>query len=1114
MSSLFDIGRSGLESYRRALSVTGQNIANVNTEGYKRREAALEEVSSGGGDIFSVSSNSGLGVRVTDIKRSFDEFLLNKARSAGANAETSSAYLESMEQLQTVLVPGEGNIGTVLEEFFASLHDLSNVPAEMGPRVVAMERGNAVADVFNEVARSITTLKAGLITQTNQGLDDLNALVKGLLNVNLQLTKADGGVSKSLLDNRDMLIDKISEFVEVNTSLDAQGRATLRLGGSMAGPKIIDGAKAYNVSMSSLDDRFIFSVGAQGREMMTNQVTNGRLAGLEQGYRTGFETAGKIDDLAHLVTREMNAVHRKGVTLDGDIGGDMFLARRPIVEFNPTNVGQAYAEIDVEDMKLIESTRVSFTYNDSQNKWIGRDKFGEVVASGTNSIKLPGMTVRFVGQAFDNDVIIVDPSRGAAEALVFALKRGEEFAAAGARLAYADSANASTSMVTAKDGEIDNASDLPALSTVFGDAISSVAATDFLSDGAVAIVPKNADKLDLVSLSQQGSFTFSVAAEDVPNVSMMSLGYTDSGGNAAAASFSLSHVLHYGNNGEPGWSDMQKIADLLNVGAITGTDSGSNTITLADIGARAAAKDGTLVVFMADGNPTSGSMSTGSGPNVSPDVVSRNNTASTIHIFTREGRHLAGEALSTSDQSLLLTSSNGFVSEAKYNSTYLNGASGYLDTGIVRRASASENMIQSAVSGSTGTFDFTRLADVDGDISASDGSMAHAESASYSLTIEGITKTVTAADFGVDGTDEDVAKAMITKFRDNAPQATLAGSAVSNLPVDGTSVAVSFEGNTYNISMVDGEVSVSGGEEGRIFAFFSNDDKLYISSTSGSVGAEAIEVVANSVVSGNSDAAAAFGLAVGTGPTPTASGFSAYDFRLSIDGAQITATRTSSSATLTASATGISSVGERLTMTDLPDEELIIIVTGGARKIAAGYDILPEGNPSLASDITVKVIDAVAGTVEFLDKSTGTSLASRTLDANQMASARGIEVKFDGILQTNEQFHVTSNGSGIGDARNMLDLVALQLPTGDGGGFQEVFSQVVSGVGSSLQSTKVTNEAAKELYNASIEIESSFSGVSLDTEAANLIQQQQAYQASARILSTAREIFRTLLDAV
>ena len=431
----------------------------------------------------------------------------------------------------------------------------------------------------------------------------------------------------------------------------------------------------------------------------------------------------------------------------------------------------------------------------------------------------------------------------------------------------------------------------------------------------------------------------------------------------------------------------------------------------------------------------------------------------------------------------------------------------------MRRASATETMIQSNVSGASGTFDFTRLSDVDGSVSASDGSMAHAESASYTLSIEGFTKTVTVADFGIDGTSEDVAKAMISKFRDDAPRATLAGSAVTDLPANGTSVALSFEDNTYNISMVDGEVTVSGGEEGRIYAFFSNDNKLYVSSTSGSIGAEAIEVLANSEVSGNSDAATAFGLSVGTGPTPSASGFSAYDYRLRIDGAQITATRVSSSATLTASASATSSVGERLTMSDLPDEELIILVTGGARRIAAGYDMLPDGNPTLPSDLTVKVLDASAGTVEFIDTATGTSLANRTRFRGK-ASARGVRVKLDGILQAGDKFHVTSNSSGIGDARTMLELADLQRPTAGRGGFQEVFSRVVSGVGSSLQSTKVTNDAAKELHNASLEIESSFSGVSLDAEAANLIQQQQAYQASARILSTAREIFRTLLETV
>jgi flagellar hook-associated protein 1 FlgK len=1113
MSSLFDIGRSGLQSYRRALSVTGQNIANVNTDGYKRREAELKEVSAGQGDIYSVSSNSGLGVRVSDIKRSFDEFLLNKSRNAGSKAETSSAYLAALQQLQDVVVPGENNIGTAIQALFASLHDVSNVPSEMGPRVVALERGRAVAAVFNEVAGSITVLKEGLVTQANQATNDLNALVEGLLNVNLQLTKADAGASKSLLDNRDMLIDKISEFVEVNTSLDAQGRATLRLGGSVAGPKIIDAAKAYNVSVSSQDNGFTFKVGALGKETKTNQVINGRLAGIEQGYRTAFEIAGKIDDLAHLVARDMNAVHRKGVTLDGDFGGDMFVARRPIVSFGPTNVGQAYAEVDVEDVNLVDPKRVTFSYNANQNKWVGRDDLGEVVASGARSVKLPGMTIRFVGQAFDNDEIIVDPSRGAAESLVFALNRGEEFAAAAARLAYADSANASTAVIAAKDGDAVAASDLPALNTVFGDAISSVAATDFLKDGAVAIVPKNADKLDLVSLVQQGSFAFSVAAEDVPNVSMMTLSYTDANDAAAAASFSMSHVLHYGVADEAGWTDMGQIADLLNIGAITGSD-GSNTVTLADIGARAAASDGKLVISMADGDPVSGSMFTGSGPTVSADMTSRNETASTIHVFTREGRHLAGEALDPSSQASLLTADNGFVSEAKYDSTYLNGVSSYLETGIVRRASASDNMIQSSVSGASGTFDFVRLADVDGAVSADNGAMAHAESASYTLTIEGFTKTVTVADFGVDGTSEDVATAMIKKFRDDAPRATLAGSAVTDIPVDGTSVAISFEGNTYNITMMDGEVSVSGGEEGRIYAFFSNDNKLYISSTSGSIGAEAIEVLANSEVTGNSDAATAFGLSVGAGPTPSASGFSAYDYRLSIDGAQIVATRTSSSATLSASASATSSVGERLTMTDLPDEELIVIVTGGARKIAAGYDLIPEGSPTLASDITVNVIDASAGKVEFVDTATGSSLATRTLDSNQKVKALGLEVELKGILQTDDKFHITSNKNGSGDARNLSEIVSLQNSADGTGAFSDIFASIVSGLGSTLQSTRVTQGSAEALHSASLEIEAGFTGVSLDEEAANLIQQQQAYQASARILSTAREIFRTLIDSI
>ena len=49
---------------------------------------------------------------------------------------------------------------------------------------------------------------------------------------------------------------------------------------------------------------------------------------------------------------------------------------------------------------------------------------------------------------------------------------------------------------------------------------------------------------------------------------------------------------------------------------------------------------------------------------------------------------------------------------------------------------------------------------------------------------------------------------------------------------------------------------------------------------------------------------------------------------------------------------------------------------------------------------------------------------------------------------------------------------------------------------------------------AAVASELEFSGVSLDTEAAQLLEQQQAFQASARILATAKQLFQTLLDVV
>ena len=75
MGDLFDIGKAGINAYKDSLAATGQNIANVGTEGYARRDATIEEVSVASADILTISNKSGLGVRMSGITRSFDQFL-------------------------------------------------------------------------------------------------------------------------------------------------------------------------------------------------------------------------------------------------------------------------------------------------------------------------------------------------------------------------------------------------------------------------------------------------------------------------------------------------------------------------------------------------------------------------------------------------------------------------------------------------------------------------------------------------------------------------------------------------------------------------------------------------------------------------------------------------------------------------------------------------------------------------------------------------------------------------------------------------------------------------------------------------------------------------------
>ena len=209
-------------------------------------------------------------------------------------------------------------------------------------------------------------------------------------------------------------------------------------------------------------------------------------------------------------------------------------------------------------------------------------------------------------------------------------------------------------------------------------------------------------------------------------------------------------------------------------------------------------------------------------------------------------------------------------------------------------------------------------------------------------------------------------------------------------------------------------------------------------------------------------------------------------------------------------------VGNNLSLTNLPPEDLIIVMTGGgAKKIAAEYG---EITPPVDSSELKLVIDSTNNKkVEILDADTGHSIATRLIPDDGIITGAGKSLRFTGEAVVNDSFTITNNTEGVGDNRNVLQMIALQESDVNGvnsGSFQDIFNATAAEIGSTVRSGEMSVQDAEASRDEAKALEDERAGVSLDEEAAALIQFQQAFSANARIIQTARELFDSLMMVV
>ncbi len=186
-----------------------------------------------------------------------------------------------------------------------------------------------------------------------------------------------------------------------------------------------------------------------------------------------------------------------------------------------------------------------------------------------------------------------------------------------------------------------------------------------------------------------------------------------------------------------------------------------------------------------------------------------------------------------------------------------------------------------------------------------------------------------------------------------------------------------------------------------------------------------------------------------------------------------------------------------------------------------GYDINGPHEVRINAAGDYEIYD---GTGTLMGTAPAASAGQQVFASAGLTPDPGFDINIDGDAMQGDVFNVGYNTEGFNDNFNALQFVNLQqqdvvrkslATTGDNKmTMNDAYASLVSFVGGKTSEARVSMAAAQSLFEQSEQRHLSISGVNLDEEAANLVRFQQAYAASAQVISVAQDTFNTLLGAV
>lgn len=313
MSGLFgslSLAARALDAQRAGLAVTGNNIANLNTEGYVRRSIQLAEGQPGAG-----------GVDVIGTRARRDLLLDARVRQELPAEGRERAIANALSVVEASIGDPGASLDAQLTSFFDSFSALAQDPTSTVARDSVVLEGRLLSRSFNDIATRMDDSRRGADAQVRSAVDTVNRLSSEVAALNQAINAANGGDTDGLKDRQIQALRELSEIADISVLQRGDGGVDVSLG---EGRAIVMGSNTYAVQAVDTPPNGFAQLELGGVDI-TQEIARGRISGLIEVRDTlipGYQA--RLDTIAYEVSLQVNTEHQAGTDLNGNAGNNFF----------------------------------------------------------------------------------------------------------------------------------------------------------------------------------------------------------------------------------------------------------------------------------------------------------------------------------------------------------------------------------------------------------------------------------------------------------------------------------------------------------------------------------------------------------------------------------------------------------------------------------------------------------------------------------------------------------------------------------------------------------------------------------------------------------------------